>query len=148
MPGESTQSRNPVPAKRSVGRPPARIDPEEIERCAALGMTQDQIADGLGISARTLRERKSQDQAILAAYKRGRFLAQQRVLGRLDKLAESWGPAAIFQAKNIAGWSDHRTVESHVTHHLTPAQQLAKERQPQQIDDAIEAEWEEVSSEG
>ena len=89
------------------GRPPRPIDPAEIERCAALGMNWEQIADGLEFSPRGLRERKADDIELRAAYKRGRFTAQQKALAQIDGHAEKNPIVAIFKGKHILGWHDN-----------------------------------------
>ena len=94
-------------ATKPAGRPPRPIDPAEIERCAALGMNWEQIADGLEFSPRGLRERKADDIKLRAAYKRGHFRAQQAALTQLDGHAKKNPIVSIFKTKHILGWHDN-----------------------------------------
>ncbi len=125
------------------------LNTAEIERCAALGMTMPQIADGLGISERTLHNRKSDNTAVRAAYKRGRFTAQQNVLAQLDGHAEKNPIVAIFRGKHILGWHDNvgtaaQGVQSIKVTVEIGGQGVTVEAGSEAPVDTIEAEFEEV----
>ena len=137
-----------VVAKPS-GRPPISVDPQEVERCAALGMTMPQIADGLGISERTLHDRKANNQGILAAYKRGRYLAQQALTTRLEEHGKKNVIADIFRAKHILGWHDNVGTAAQGAQSIKVTveiggQGVTIEAGSEAPVDAIDAEFEEV----
>ena len=89
-----------------MGRPPLPVSLSDVEEAAALGMNMSQIADGLGISQRTLYRRKENHSPILAAYKRGSYRAQQQALKELNTHAETQVVASIFKSKHLLGWHD------------------------------------------
>ncbi len=125
------------------------LDTAEIERCAALGMTMPQIADGLGISERTLHNRKSDNTAVRAAYKRGRFTAQQNVLAQLDGHAEKNPIVAIFKGKHILGWHDNVGAASQVPQAIKVEISIGQAGAtaviaPEGDTEPLEAEYEEV----
>lgn len=58
-----------------AGRPQFKVTDEvlrKVEKFASLGLTQEQIAHNLGISAQTLKVKKKQYSSFLAAMERGR----------------------------------------------------------------------------
>ena len=86
-------------------------DIENIERLAAV-LNQAQIADFLGCSERTLRNRMEEDPKIYAAYKRGRAAAINDVAkGLLQRAKEGDNTAAIFYLKTQARWSEKQELE-------------------------------------
>jgi hypothetical protein len=91
------------------GRPKKVLTPEqinEVEKLAAY-LNQDQIADYLEIPARTLRAIISRDEAVSAAYKKGRAKAIGNVSQSLLKSAvEGNTTAQIFYLKTQAGWKE------------------------------------------
>ena len=106
------QNRHSVSSPKG-GRPPVQIDVDEVERCAALGMTMPQIAEGLGIGERTLHHYKATNQAVLAAYKRGNFRYQQELLKQIQANNAKGNIATqIFTAKqrHTLNWSDQQQI--------------------------------------
>lgn len=93
-----------------AGRPRTELDERqviELETLAAV-MNQEQIADYMGIPARTLREIMSRDDSISAAYKRGRARAVGTVGQSLLRSATEGNiTAQIFYLKTQAGWREN-----------------------------------------
>ena len=65
------------------------LDLEKIERLAAQGLTQEQIAACLGMGTRTLERRKSIEADVAAAIKRGQAQGIATVTNKLFEAAES-----------------------------------------------------------
>ena len=81
---------------------------QELERLAAV-LTQAQLADFFGMSERTFRNRKTEDDRIDAAYKKGRASALASVGTSLLKQAlDGNTTAAIFYLKTQGGWKEPR----------------------------------------
>ena len=59
-------------AETTMGRRKIDLDPAEVERLAAQGLAEYQIAEALGISQDTLDRRKQDSDAIAEALQRGR----------------------------------------------------------------------------
>lgn len=97
-----------------VGRPPVEITDEQVEQIEKLAalLTQDQIADFLGISDRTLREKISRDPRISSAYARGRAKAISLMARSVfrDGLAGD-SQAARFYLSTQAGWRETQKHE-------------------------------------
>ena len=92
-----------------MGRPRIEIPIAEVERMAALGMNQTQIARALGISPDTLERRKADTEAVRAALDRGRACGIDLVAGALFESAVAGNVRAqIFYLKANAGWSETR----------------------------------------
>jgi hypothetical protein len=101
-------------AKKKGGRPRKEIAPEQVEQIEKLAavLTQDQIADFLGMSDVTLRARMKDDPAILAAYARGRARAFAGAGQTLLKQGLSGNAhALIFYLKSQAGWKETQVQE-------------------------------------
>ena len=78
----------------------------DLERLAGLGLTQAQIADWFGFSKRTLAYRLKEEPAV-AAYKKGRARALEKVTGKLWQNIEKGDSASIFfYLKTQAGWRE------------------------------------------
>jgi len=78
----------------------------QVQKLAAV-MTQEQIADFMGISDRTLRRRMREDENVLSAYARGRAQAIATVAASLLKQAQSGELRAMeFYLKTQAGWKE------------------------------------------
>ncbi len=92
----------------------SRVDPANVESAAALGMTMPDIADGLGISERSLHRAKSGSVDILAAYKRGRYRFKMSALEELNEHAKKQVIASIFKVKHAMGWHDGGGAASQV----------------------------------
>ena len=88
---------------------------QQVEKLAAV-LRLDDIADFLGISERTLRNRITEDPKVGAAYKRGRQRAIAGVATSLLQQARDGNlTAMIFYLKTQAGWRETRHVEANVT---------------------------------
>ena len=127
------------------------VNPADVEQAAALGMNQEQIADGLGIAERTWRDKRQHSSELRAAYKRGRYLWQQAVLEKLKTRDYGRGQAVIdiFTAKHAMGWYDSNTlkVEGSIEHRVTPAQEAFKRGRLAGSEDALEVEYTDVTDE-
>ena len=91
------------------------INLAEVERLASIGLTEEQIAESLGISRSTITRRKRDDDAFDAALKAGRASGVAAVTNALFEAATGEKPntsAQIFYLKNRAGWRDKQEVES------------------------------------
>ena len=107
----STTTRKKAPRKRGAdGKFAAgklEITPEQlayIEANAGL-LTQNQIADALGIAARTLRSLMAREDAVRAAYDKGAANTLSMVAGKLVSEALSGNTAAIcFYLKTKGRW--------------------------------------------
>jgi hypothetical protein len=91
-----------------MARARIKIDLQEVEDLAAMGMTQGQIADCLGISTSTLDRRKQDNGDFEAALKRGKARGIRAAVERLHGFMEGNRGlgATIFYLKAQAGWSD------------------------------------------
>lgn len=97
-----------------VGRPPIEITDEQVEHIEKLAavLTQNQIADFLGITDRTFREKLTTDARITSAYARGRakaIAAMGRSVFR-DGLAGD-SQAARFYLSTQGGWRETQKHE-------------------------------------
>lgn len=83
------------------------IDLNEVERLAALGLTQEQIAASLGISARTLDNRKKESAEFADAIKAGQAQGISEIANALWQNAKGGNVTAqIFFLKARAKWKD------------------------------------------
>ena len=97
-----------------MGRPRKTLGDDQIKQVEKLAavMTQEQIADFLGISDRTLRRRMSEDQEVLSAYARGRARAIAGVATNLLQQAQGGNVRAMeFYLKTQAGWKETQVQE-------------------------------------
>lgn len=107
-----------------------------IERAAARGMVQKDIAYLLGFSERTLRRRFNDTPEADEAYRRGRANAIYEVAGRLyDDAVSGTGKegvtSRIFWLKTQAGWKEgqvieHKTDDGGLRITVTPAREDSK----------------------
>lgn len=109
------------------------VDPKEVQKLAAMGLTQEQIGDWLGVSGRTFRRWKEADPEIDRAYRRGRAKAIATVAHGVMLRAMRVGTpeekdkdltASFFVLKTQAGW--HETSRLEVDGNLTLEQALAE----------------------
>lgn len=83
------------------------IDIQSIEDLAALGLTEQQIADSLGISRSTLSRRKASSDTFDAALRKGRAKAIKKVSNALmNEIEKGSLRAIIFYLKCRAGWKE------------------------------------------
>lgn len=89
------------------------IDLDEMYHYAQIGLSEQQIADSLGVSLATLGRRKKDDEEFAKVLKAGKAAGVRAVTNALwsgavegDKTA-----AQIFFLKNRGGWSDRQEVD-------------------------------------
>lgn len=126
-----------LPTPRKNGRPKKTFKPDEVERLAALGCNDRDMAAGLLISEPTFRSRMKDDPEFAEAVERG------RANGRINLRQHQWrhvegegGPAvnmAIFLGKNMLGQVD-RPVETHSTVDVNIEISSASERIASKLD--------------
>ena len=84
-----------------------RIDLKSVEELASLGLTEQQIADSLGISRSTLNRRKVDDDTFDTALRKGKVKAIVKVSSALMAEVEKGSlRAIIFYLKCRAGWRE------------------------------------------
>jgi hypothetical protein len=105
----------PAPVKGKPGRKPIPIpDLIRIENIAAMGATNDQIANALGVSETTLKSMRHKYPSVEQVIKRGKDRADLQVIGRLYKKAlDGDTTAMIFWLKNRqpTKWRDRHNVD-------------------------------------
>ena len=88
------------------------IDLQAAEELASLGLTDQQIADSLGISRSTLCRRKADDDTFEAALRKGKTKAIVNVSSALMQEVENGSlRAIIFYLKCRAGWREEEIKE-------------------------------------
>ncbi len=97
-------------------KPKIEIDLAEVERLASLGLTQEQIADALGISEDTLYARKRESKDFRDAIKRGQAKGVGSVANVLFEKAMGGDVASlIFYLKARGGWKETQRIETNET---------------------------------
>lgn len=95
-----------------MGRKRIEIDLKQVEKLAAIGLNEQQIADSLGISVPTLEDRKKNNQDFLSALKKGKAKGIAQVANNLFEQSKNGNVSAgIFFMKNRAGWKDKTETE-------------------------------------
>jgi hypothetical protein len=97
-----------------MARPRKELTKEQIDQVEKLAavLNQDQLADFLGMSPRTFRERMTDTPEVSAAYKKGRSAGVASVAtGLLKQARDGNTTAAIFYLKTQAGWREKDTLE-------------------------------------
>jgi predicted transcriptional regulator len=90
-------------------KPKIQIDLAEVERLASLGLSQEQIADSLGISNTTFYARKRESEEFAQAVKRGKASGVAAVASKLlKKIEEMDTTAIIFFLKTQGGWAEKK----------------------------------------
>ena len=90
-----------------MGRRKIIIDYAQVEKLAAIGLNEAQVADSLGISQDTLTRRKRDKKEFAEALKRGQAKGIATVANNLFEQSKNGNVSAgIFFMKNRAGWSD------------------------------------------
>lgn len=93
---------------------PIELTDEQVMQVEALAayLTQEQIADYLGIAERTFRGILGRDHRVLAAYKKGKAKAIGKVAhGLLQQAISGDKTASIFYLKTQAGWRETQHVD-------------------------------------
>ncbi len=94
-----------------MGRKLIEIDLNEVEKLAAIGLNESQVADALGISVPTLERRKKDSEDFVSALKRGKAKGIAKVANNLFEQSKNGQVSAgIFFMKNRAGWSDKQEL--------------------------------------
>lgn len=101
--------------KKSRGRPkwiPDKITMERVFNYASVGLTEEQIANNLGISYQTLNERKNEFSDFADVLKRGKAAGINEVANKLFENAMSGNLGAqIFYLKARANWKETNVNE-------------------------------------
>ena len=93
-------------------KPKIEIDLAKVEVMAANGLTQQQIADSLGISVSTRYGRKRESEEFEEAIKRGKAKGVAVVTNELMKQVKRGNVTAmIFFLKARAGWKEKNEVD-------------------------------------
>lgn len=88
------------------------IDLAKVESLAAQGLTEEQIADALGISPRTLTNRKRDSADFADSIKRGKAKGIAVVTSKLMEQVKSGNVTAmIFFLKTRGGWSERQDAD-------------------------------------
>lgn len=95
------------------------IDYEKLYNLARMGLSEEQIATSLGISASTITRRKRDDEQFDRTLKAGKQEGITAVTNQLfNSATDPQKPntsAAIFFLKNRAGWRDKAEVDTNLT---------------------------------
>lgn len=107
-----TKAKLPI-AKTKAKTKPAKTKPriefvlQEVERLAALGITNEDMAACLGCSEATIYNRKRESEEFRAAFARGRAKAQQIAAATIQSAVASGDVrAAMFYLKARCGWKE------------------------------------------
>ena len=102
-------------AKRGRPKKLDNIDLAEVEKLAALGLTDEEISSWLGICRKTLHSYKKQEDEFLHTIKRGKEKADANVVRSLYKRATEGNDttAMIFWLKNrrAKDWREKQEIE-------------------------------------
>ena len=97
-------------------KPRIEIDLQKVEHYASLGLTQQQIADALGISRTTLYSRIKESEQFEQAIKKGQAKGIAFVAARLlEKVKERDTASIIFFLKTRGGWTEKQQFEVQTT---------------------------------
>ncbi|SMB88495.1 hypothetical protein SAMN05660772_02818 [Pasteurella testudinis DSM 23072] len=97
---------------KKITKPKIEINLKQVEALAARGLTQQQIADSLGISETTLYTNKRENVDFAEAIKRGKAKGIATVTNKLfAKIEEGNLTATIFYLKTQAGWRETEVTE-------------------------------------
>lgn len=107
------------------------LSPEQIttiERCAGRGLTVEDMAAIIGVSESTLERRIRDDEAVQAAYSKGRAEAKLFVVNKLfEQIADGKIAAIIFYLKTQCGW---REKEEAIANHAEVSFYLPEKAKP------------------
>lgn len=120
-------------------KPKIQIDLVQVEALAQRGLTQQQIADALGISVSTLYKNKRENEEFVDAIKRGKAKGIAVATNKLFELMKEGNlGAVIFFLKTQGGWKETNITE--IQGKNGGAVQVAPVLSPEQVDRLIEAE--------
>lgn len=95
-----------------MGRQRIQLDLAEVERLAALGLTEEQIGLALGVSQDTITRRKQDTADFAEAIKRGRASGIGHVTNKLREQIDNGNvTATLFFLKCKAGWTEQAEIE-------------------------------------
>ena len=110
-------------------KPRIEIDLQKVEHYASLGLTQQQIADALGISRTTLQGRIRDSELFEQAIKRGQAKGVAFVASRLlEKVKERDTASIIFFLKTKGGYKETQKVEMTADVKTTEVELTAKQK--------------------
>lgn len=110
-------------------KPRIEIDLQKVEHYASLGLTQQQIADALGISRTTLQGRIRDSELFEQAIKRGQAKGVAFVASRLlEKVKERDTASIIFFLKTKGGYKETQKVEMTADVNTTNVELTAKQK--------------------
>ncbi len=99
-------------AEKRKTKPRIEIDLARVTELASKGLSQEQIAAALGISERTLRNRKAESAEFAEAIEKGRALGIEEVANALFENAKAGNVTAqIFFLKAQAKWKDKHDAD-------------------------------------
>ncbi len=101
-----------------AGRPKKEIDYNAVEKLASIQCTQEEIANFLNLSVRTLQR----DEEFCRLYKKGQDNGKMSLRRIQFKLAEKNTSMAIFLGKQYLGQKD--VIETDNTHEISKVEEL------------------------
>lgn len=97
-------------------KPKIEINLQQVEMLAANGLTQQQIADSLGISVSTIESRLRENEEFKDAIKKGKAKGIALIANQLFEKAKSGDTTSIiFYLKTQAGWKETQAVETKIS---------------------------------
>lgn len=99
-----------VKPEKKKTKPKIEINLQHVETLAANGLTQQQIADSLGISVSTIESRLRESEEFKDAIKKGKAKGVAVIANQLFEKAKSGDTTSmIFFLKTQAGWKEKNT---------------------------------------
>lgn len=96
-----------------------KVDLDEVEAMACVGLTQTQMADALHINSSVFGRMVKNDPVLIEAIERGKARGVKMVADALFANALKGNVAAqIFTMKARAGWSDRQEIDLKTTHEV------------------------------
>jgi len=93
-------------------KPKIEIDLRKVETLAAQGLTNEEIADNLGIGYTTFYRRKNDLEGMEDAIKRGRSKGMAFVTNKLFELIKTGNITAIIFYLKTHGWTETQKIEA------------------------------------
>lgn len=120
-----------------MGRP--KWQPEDlgqVEALASRGLTLEQIADALGITYKTLANRRKDNILFLQALKKGQALGIKNVANALYQAALKGNiTAGIFYLKCRSGWHETIVTEHKFSDNMPEPSQMTEEQIKAELDE-------------